>query len=152
MSGPRSRTAGALLVGAVVGALSATAGCGFAVKHPAITAGVVGGTLGLATCKLASDNLGACLAVGGGAGASLGLITAVALWLGGDGETAAVEEQAQPLPEDDRPHRRRPQRPAEPASPTPGSATPGSATPGSAMPGSATLRSPMLGALRLRER
>jgi len=103
--GTRSR-AGALLTIVLAVALPATPGCSFAVNHPAITAGVVGGTLGLATCKLASDNIGACLAVGGGAGAFLGLVTAAALWLGGDGHTVMIEEQAQPLPEDSRPRRR----------------------------------------------
>jgi hypothetical protein len=99
-------------------AAAPSTGCGFAVKHPAIATGIVGGTLGLATCKLASDNTGACFAVGGGAGAFLGLITAAALWLGGDGNTIPAEEQAQPLPqlEDTRPRRRRqPPPPADPA-------------------------------------
>ena len=99
----RSTTA-VLLAAALAAAPSS--GCAFAVEHPAIAAGVVGGTLGLGTCKLASDNLGGCLAVGGGAGAFLGLAAAVALWLGGDGHTAPTDETAQPLP-DDGPARRR---------------------------------------------
>jgi hypothetical protein len=100
----------------LLAAAVASAGCGTAVKHPAIAAGIVAGTLGLGTCKLASDNTGACLAVGGGAGTFLGLVTAVALWLGGDGNTVLVEDQAQPLPqlEDTRPRRRHP-RPPDPA-------------------------------------
>jgi hypothetical protein len=84
-------------------ALSATPACGFAVKHPAVTAGIVAGTLGFTTCKLASDNYAACGLVAGGAGAFLGLVTAAALWLGGDGNSSAIEEQAEPLPEDDQP-------------------------------------------------
>jgi hypothetical protein len=114
----RARTA-ALWLAALAAAPST--GCGFAVKHPAIATGIVGGTLGLATCKLASDNTGACFAVGGGAGAFLGLITAAALWLGGDGNTVAAEEQAQPLPqlEDTRPRRRRPRAPVDPAAADP---------------------------------
>ncbi|HEX3766080.1 MAG TPA: hypothetical protein VHW23_45600 [Kofleriaceae bacterium] len=86
-----------------------SAGCESAIKHPAITAGIVGGTLGFATCKLGSDNLGACLAVTGGAAAFLGLVAATALWLGGDGGSSVPdEEQVQPLPADDAapPHRR----------------------------------------------
>jgi hypothetical protein len=89
-------------------------GCASAVKHPAITAGIVGSTLGFGTCKLASDSYGACLAVGGGAGAFLAVVAATAIWLGGDGNTVMVEEQAQPLP-DERPRHKRPASPDEPA-------------------------------------
>jgi hypothetical protein len=113
-----SRATAALLAAGLAAAPAAgsSTGCAFGVKHPAVTAGLVGGTLALATCKLASDNTGACFAVGGGAGAFLGLVTAAALWLGGDGNSIAVEEQAQPLPlEDTRPWRRRRPRPPDPA-------------------------------------
>ena len=126
---------------AVACALSATPGCGFAVKHPAVAAGVVAGTLGFATCKLASDNYTACGLVAGGAGAFLGLVAAAALWLGGDGNTAATEEQAQPLPEDDQAPLRLPPLPdgaegdpAAPPSPTPPGNNPPSATPPSTNP------------------
>jgi hypothetical protein len=104
-----ARAPAALLAAALLAGAPAS-GCAFAVDHPAITAGIVGGTLGLATCKLASDDIAACFAVGGGAGAFLGLVAAAALWLGGDGHSAVVEEQAQPLPEADRPTR--PSRPS----------------------------------------
>jgi hypothetical protein len=102
-SGPtRESSARAVLAAATIAcALSATPACGFAVKHPAITAGVVAGSLGFATCKLASDNYAACGLVAGGAGAFLGLVTAAALWLGGDGNSSALDEQA--LPEEDQP-------------------------------------------------
>jgi hypothetical protein len=103
----RIRVAGTVLAVTLAAALPSTPGCSFAVNHPSVATGVVGGTLGLATCKLASDDIGACLAVGGGAGAFLGLVAAAALLLGGDGHTVMTEEQAQPLPEDDRPRRRR---------------------------------------------
>ena len=108
-------TTAALLATALAAAPSG--GCAFAVEHPAIAAGVVGGTLGLGTCELASDNHGACFAVAGGAGAFLGLAAAAALWLGGDGHTAPTEETAQPLP-DDGPARRR-RRHVTPAAPDP---------------------------------
>lgn len=111
------RRAGTLTAVTLIAALASGPGCGFAVKHPAVAAGVVGGTLGLATCKLASDDIGACLAVGGGAGAFLGLVAAAALWLGGDGHSVMVEEQAQPLPEESRPRRRRPPPVAPDAAP-----------------------------------
>jgi hypothetical protein len=111
-------------------------GCASAVKHPAITAGIVGATLGFGTCKLASDSYGACLAVGGGAGAFLAIVAAAAIWLGGDGNTVMVEEQAQPLP-DERPRHKRPASPDEPAAdpasapatPAPPSANPAPANP-----------------------
>ena len=99
MTGHVRTKAGALSALTLVAALSSAPGCDFAVNHPAVTAGLVGGTLGLATCKLASDNIGTCLAVGGGAGAFLGLVAATALGLGGDGHSVLIEEQAQPLPE-----------------------------------------------------
>jgi hypothetical protein len=127
----------ALLVSAALGATLPT-GCAFAVDHPAITAGTVAGTLALGTCNLASDNLGGCLAVGGGAGAFLALVAAAAIWLGGDGHSVAVEEQPQPLPADDSPQERQPAtdptdpnapdggHPATPATPSP---TPTAPTP-----------------------
>jgi hypothetical protein len=100
----RESPAHAVLAAATIAcALSAMPACGVAVKHPAITAGVVAGSLGFATCKLASDNYAACGLVGGGAGAFLGLVTAAALWLGGDGNSTGLDEQAQPLPEGDQP-------------------------------------------------
>jgi hypothetical protein len=117
-------------------ALPPTSGCSFAVNHPAVTAGIVAGTLGLATCKLASDNIGACIAVGGGAGAFLAAVTATALWLGGDGHTVMVEEQAQPLPEDSRPRQRHAKPPAAPAATDPGQppASPAPADPATSAP------------------
>lgn len=94
-------------------------GCAFAVEHPAATAGIVGGTFAAGTCKLASDNVRGCLAVGGGAGAFLALVVLAAIWLGGDGHSTAIEEQAQPLPEDIQPHPRRKPPLSAPAAPEP---------------------------------
>jgi hypothetical protein len=155
------RSVAALAAAALV---APAAGCEFAVKHPGVTAGLVGGSLGFGTCKLASDNYGACLAVGGGAGAFLGLVAATAMWLAGDASEAGVpEEQAQPLPEDSRPRRKRRRPAADPAAvdpaapppaatdpaatphatpppsaPTPPAATPPAATPPAATPPAAT--------------
>jgi hypothetical protein len=141
MTGPlhRPAPAAALLAIALVAGLPSV-GCESAVKHPAITAGIVGATMGFTTCKLGSDNLGACLAVGGGAAALLGLVAATALWLGGEGNPSVTEEeQVQPLPADDAPPRRRrrhpPEQPpaesapAEPAPATPAPTTPAPPTP-----------------------
>jgi hypothetical protein len=119
----RGRTTALLLAGAL--AAGPSSGCAFAVDHPAVTAGVLGGTLGLATCKLASDDLGGCLAVGGGAGGFLALVAATALWLGGDGHTAPTEETAQPLPDDGPPRRRH--HHVEPEDPPPAAVAPADA-------------------------
>lgn len=74
----------------VVVAAVSLGGCRFAVKHPAVTAGVVVGTIGLGTCELASDDHKACFAISGGAGVGIALITAVALWLGYEDEAPAA--------------------------------------------------------------
>ena len=102
-----------LLAAALIAALPA-AGCATAVNHPALTVGAVGVTLGFSTCKLAKDDYAACGLVGAGAGAFLALVTATALWLGGDGHSVMVEEQARPLPEDGRPIKRRHKPPIDP--------------------------------------
>lgn len=137
-----SRRAGAALLAVALAALPA-AGCASAVKHPAITAGIVGGTLGFGTCKLASDSYGACAAVGGAAGAFLAAVAAAAIWLGGEGNSVMAEEQAQPLP-DDRPRRERQGAPpadepaedpaAPPSAPAPAPTAPSAAPPSPASP------------------
>jgi hypothetical protein len=71
-------------------------GCAFAVKHPAITAGIVGGTIAFGTCELGTDldNHGA-----GGSGAlALFGIVGLAILLGGEGHTVLVGEEAEPPP------------------------------------------------------
>jgi len=96
---------------AIAVTLVLTTGCAFAVKHPAITAGIVGGTMGLSTCELASDDHKSCLLVGGGAAALLGLVAAGALWLGDTGEESIL----QPRPEDEiRPIEPTPRQPRAP--------------------------------------
>ena len=62
--------------------------CNFAVKHPAITAGTVAGTLGLASCELASSEHQKCFIASGVGGVSIGLLAAFALWLGYEDEPA----------------------------------------------------------------
>ncbi len=84
-------------------ALSLTAAlgsCAFAVRHPAITTGVIGAVIAGGTCELAVKNNAdgakgdqfACGLATGAAGVGLGLIVAAAIWLGGDGHTILVEE------------------------------------------------------------
>jgi hypothetical protein len=104
---------------AVVAALAlAGGGCTFAVDHPAVAAGVSGLALGFGTCKLESDDYATCGAVGASVGVGLAVVTAVALWLGGDGHTVLVEDQARPLPDDASPPVR-PRAPSPPAAPAP---------------------------------
>ena len=77
-------------------------GCKFAVQHPAITAGIVGGTVGLGTCEMAAGTQKQCFSVAGIAGAGLGLVTGLAMLLGGNGDTVLnTESMVQPLPTDD---------------------------------------------------
>jgi hypothetical protein len=87
------RIAVALSLTAVLGS------CAFAVKHPAITTGVIGAVIAGGTCELTTHNddgaSGEELACGittGAVGLGLGLIVATAIWLGGDGHTILVEE------------------------------------------------------------
>jgi hypothetical protein len=147
MIGSVRARSGTLVAAGLVAALASAPGCAFAVDHPAVTVGIVGGTLGFGTCKLASDSYGKCALVGGGAGAFLALVAAAALWLGGDGHTVMLEEQAQPLPDDDRPRKRSQRSPDEPAAPNPAdpaapAAAPASPTPASPTPASPTPASP----------
>ncbi len=132
----RSTSTGALIAVALAVAVP-SAGCESAVKHPAITAGIVGGTLGFTTCKLGSDNNAACLAVTGGVAVFLGLVAATALWLGGDGNPSVLEEEpVQPLPANEPPRRRRHHPPAQPpAEPAPAAASPAPGVPAPAVPG-----------------
>jgi len=72
-------------------------GCGFAVKHPAATAAIVGGSLGFGLCELNVGRHGTCAIVGGSAGAFLGIVAAVAMWtMGGNEEEHALYEPLLP--------------------------------------------------------
>lgn len=82
----------ALLLAACL--LASAPGCGFAVKHPAITAGILGGTVGLGSCELAGADHSSCFLIGGGAAAVLGGVVALALLVGGEGRTILVEDPA----------------------------------------------------------
>ena len=66
-----------------------TAGCGFAVKHPAAMAAIVGGTMGGLTCEIGTDfdEHAACGITTLGAAALLGGVVLLATALGGEGNT-----------------------------------------------------------------
>lgn len=74
----------------VLAAVLSLTSCNFAVKHPAITAGIMGGTIALGSCELAASDQVKCFEVGGGAGVGLAVIAAVALWLGYEDDDTPV--------------------------------------------------------------
>lgn len=78
---------------AMCAAITASSGCNFAVKHPSITAGLVVGSVGLATCSLTTSigegetsftesGRAKCYGVTAIAGVGIGLLTAFAQWIG----------------------------------------------------------------------
>lgn len=69
--------------------------CAFAVKHPAATAGIVGGTLGFSTCEIGTDfdAHAACAGVGAGAALLLAGTVFLATLLGGEGNTVLQPER-----------------------------------------------------------
>jgi hypothetical protein len=93
-----------VLAGALALALAASGGgCSFAVKHPAVTTGIVAGTMTLGTCELATSEHRSCFLASGGAGAVLGLIAAGALWLGSTDEESVLQPPPEPEPAPPRP-------------------------------------------------
>jgi len=78
------------------------AGCNFAVKHPAATAGIVGGGLGLVTCELSTQGRQLeCLEISGAAAALLAGTVLIATWLG-DANAEEEEPPPEPLPTEPR--------------------------------------------------
>lgn len=84
---------------ALVVAISVS-GCAFAVKHPAVTAGIFGGTVALGSCEIGTDfeNHGACGIIGGAGALALFGIVGLAILLGGEGHTVLVGEETAPPP------------------------------------------------------
>jgi len=68
-------------------------GCGFAQKHPGITAGIVAGTLGFGFCEMSVEKAKECSEVGAVAGLALGGITGLV--------TLFADTSAHELKEDD---------------------------------------------------
>ena len=89
-----------LVVITLAGVVALSLSCNFAVKHPAVTAGIVAGTTALVTCELASEDHGPCFAAGGAVGVGLALVAAAALWLGSEDEPA-TETTSTPAPKVD---------------------------------------------------
>jgi hypothetical protein len=80
-------------------AITISLSCGFAVKHPAATAGIAAGTTAFVTCELASEDHKNCSIAGGAVGLGLALIAAAALWLGSEDEPEPTT--AEPPPKTD---------------------------------------------------
>ena len=79
------------------------AGCGFAKQHPAITIGITAGVVAEGTCEIGTGEHLACAGISAGVGVGLAAIVALAMLLGGDGDTvlggAAADPDAPPPPE-----------------------------------------------------
>jgi hypothetical protein len=75
-------------------ALAASPSCEFAQKHPAVAAGIAGGTVGFVGCVTDSVDMSTCAIVGGSAALFLGGIAALATLLFETNDT-------QPVPEDE---------------------------------------------------
>lgn len=98
-AGQRNRLSRLMRSLAVVLAISVS-GCAFGVKHPAITAGIVGGTVALGSCEVGTDfdSHGTCAIIGAGGAVALFGIVALAILLGGEGHTVLVGEETEPPP------------------------------------------------------
>ncbi len=115
---------------AVLALVTTLGGCGFAAKHPAITIGIVGGVVAEGTCELATGEHLTCGAVSGGVALGLAGIVALAMLLGGDGNTVLQgpdpDEPPPPeVPQDPTLDKPVPGTPATPpAAPAPSAPTP----------------------------
>jgi hypothetical protein len=81
---------------AVATALASTT-CGSAVRHPAITAGIVGGVIGFGACEMEGSPTGTCGLIGGGAGVFLGGIAALVLLMFPPGEHQILSGEPEPM-------------------------------------------------------
>jgi hypothetical protein len=75
----------------------AACSCGFAQKHPAVTVGVVAGTLGFVMCAPAVEKQTTCLAIGAIAGLALGGITGLVTTFADTSAHELVEEPEPPI-------------------------------------------------------
>lgn len=87
---------------ALSSAIAASTGCNFAVKHPAVTAGIVVGGLGLSTCSLTTSigegdtsftesGRAKCYGITAVAAVGIGLLTAFAEWIGYEDDDAPAK-------------------------------------------------------------
>ena len=99
----RRALAPALAVVATLGL--ATGGCGFAVRHPAAAAALVGGSIAITTCEVGTDfdEHAACGGISLGAAVVLGGVVLLATALGGPGDTVLRAPAPAPTIEDPAP-------------------------------------------------
>lgn len=71
--------------------------CGFAQQHPAITTGIVTGTIGFIACAPAVEKQTTCLAIGAVAGLAIGGITGLVTTFADTSAHALVEEPEPPI-------------------------------------------------------
>lgn len=73
-------------------------GCGFAQKHPGITAGLTAGTIGFGTCGISVEKLGTCSLIGAVAGLAIGGITGLVTTFADTGShTMNMDEEEAPF-------------------------------------------------------
>jgi hypothetical protein len=77
--------------------------CAFAQKHPAITAGIAAGTIGLVPCLPAVEHPTPCLAIGAIAGLAIGGITGLVTTFADTNAHELVEEPEPPIVRTKRP-------------------------------------------------
>ncbi len=98
---PRSLRRARASIPALVAALGlAAGGCGFAVRHPAAAAAVVGGSIAITTCEVGTDfdEHAACGGISLGAALVFGGVVLLATALGGPGDTVLREAPSAPPP------------------------------------------------------
>ena len=101
LAGSRARRRALAPALALVATLGlATSGCGFAVRHPAATAALVGGSLAITTCEVGTDfdEHAACGGISLGAAVVLGGVVLLATALGGPGDTVLREAPPERAP------------------------------------------------------
>ena len=88
---------------ATVVLVASLASCGFAKKHPAITIGITAGVIAGGSCEIGTGEHLTCLGISAGVGVGLAAIVALAMLLGGEGDTvlggAAADPDEPPPPE-----------------------------------------------------
>lgn len=80
----------------VVVLIASLASCGFAKQHPAITIGITAGVIAEGTCEIGTGEHLTCLGISGAVGVGLAGIVALAMLLGGEGDTVLGGTAADP--------------------------------------------------------
>jgi hypothetical protein len=82
---------------AVAALVIALSGCGFVQKHPAVAAGIFGGSIGFTACAIDSAKIPTCAIIGGSAAVFLGgIMTLVTLFADTQDHSLPPEEPEEP--------------------------------------------------------